>query len=91
MRGVRIRVSGRVQGVFFRNWTIGEAQARGIRGWVRNRLDGSVETLAFGEEDAVQDFIARCHEGPRAAQVESVDVEYAEGDPPQSFTRERTA
>ena len=42
MKGIRIRVSGRVQGVFFRNWTIDEAEARDIRGWVRNRPDGSV-------------------------------------------------
>ena len=43
MTGARIRVSGRVQGVFFRNWTIEQAQALGLTGWVRNRADGGVE------------------------------------------------
>ncbi|TFI58027.1 acylphosphatase [Sphingomonas parva] len=89
-RGARIRVSGRVQGVFFRNWTIEQAQALGLRGWVRNRADGSVEILAFGEEAALRALVAKCHEGPRAAQVARVEVEEAEGDAPVGFTRERT-
>ena len=87
---VRIRVSGRVQGVFFRNWTVDEARVLGLRGWVRNRLDGSVEILAFGEDRALRRFIERCHEGPRAAQVERVDVEQVEGEPPGGFSREPT-
>ena len=90
MKGARIRVFGRVQGVFFRNWTIDQAQALGLRGWVRNRRDDSVEILAFGEEDAIADLIARCHQGPPAAQVERVEVEEAEGEAPAGFTRERT-
>ena len=87
---IRIRLFGRVQGVFFRNWTIDEARARDIRGWVRNRSDGSVEILAFGEEEALAAFVVRCHQGPRAAEVERVEVEAAEGEPPVGFTRERT-
>ena len=90
MRGLRLRVSGRVQGVFFRNWAIDEARARGLLGWVRNRADGSVEILAFGEEAALAEFVARCHRGPRGAEVERVAVEEAEGAPPPAFTRERT-
>ena len=90
IRSVRIRVFGRVQGVFFRNWTIDEARARDIRGWVRNRADGSVEILAFGEGEALAAFVSRCHQGPRAAGVERVEVEEAEGEPPAGFTREGT-
>ena len=88
--GVRIRVTGRVQGVFFRNWTVDAAEALGISGWVRNRRDGSVEILAFGDEAALREFVGRCHRGPDAAQVDQVLVEAAEGDGPQGFTRERT-
>jgi acylphosphatase len=88
--GARIRVTGRVQGVFFRNWTVDAAEALGIRGWVRNRRDGSVEILAFGEDAALRGFIGRCRQGPDAAKVERVEVEEAEGEPPQGFTRERT-
>ena len=90
MKGARICVSGRVQGVFFRNWTIDQAQALGLTGWVRNRADASVEILAFGEERALHELIARCHQGPRAAQVDRVEVEEAEGEAPADFTRERT-
>ena len=88
--GARIRVTGRVQGVFFRNWTVDTAEALGISGWVRNRRDGSVEILAFGQEAALRELVGRCHRGPDAAQVERVQVEAAEGEAPQDFTREPT-
>ena len=88
--GLRIRVFGRVQGVFFRNWTVDEAHAFGVRGWVRNRLDESVEILAFADAAVLEAFVARCRQGPRAAQVERVEVEAADGDAPAGFTRERT-
>ena len=91
MKKLRIRVSGRVQGVFFRNWTIAEAQARGITGWVRNRRDGSVEILAFGDAPQIEAFVARCRHGPQQAHVERVEVEPAEGEPPAGFTRAPTA
>ena len=89
--GLRIRVSGHVQGVFFRNWTIAEARALGITGWVRNRADGSVEILAFGDGPALDALVQRCHDGPEHAQVERVEVEPAEGEPPQGFTRAQSA
>ena len=90
MNGARIRVTGRVQGVFFRNWTISEAQSLGIRGWVRNRADHSVEILAFGDSTAIEALVARCRRGPPAAQVERVDVEPEEGEPPEGFARAPT-
>jgi acylphosphatase len=70
---VRVLVSGRVQGVWFRGWTVETAAARGVRGWVRNRRDGSVEALLIGPEAAVEAVIAACHHGPQAARVESVE------------------
>lgn len=71
----RLRIRGRVQGVGYRYWAVGRARALGLRGWVRNRSDGSVEAVADGPQDALDAFIAACQVGPRAARVTSVDVE----------------
>jgi acylphosphatase len=90
MKGRRLRVAGRVQGVFFRNWTIDEARALGIRGWVRNRSDGSVEILALGDEEALDALLAKVRAGPRSARVERVDIEAVEEDAPEDFTRAST-
>lgn len=70
---VRVRIVGLVQGVWFRGWTVAEARRRGLAGWVRNRLDGSVEALFAGEEEAVEAMIASCRRGPGAARVRSVE------------------
>ncbi|MFN3389105.1 MAG: acylphosphatase [Allosphingosinicella sp.] len=91
MVGRRLRIHGRVQGVFFRNWTVEQAEALGVRGWVRNRHDGSVEALLFGSAEAVEALIARCREGPPAARVDRVEVEDAEGAAPDSFRKAPTA
>ena len=80
MSGIRVRVHGRVQGVFFRNWTMDRARALGVRGWVRNRRDGTVELAAFGEEEAVEALVAACRSGPPAAKVERIEVEQDEGE-----------
>jgi acylphosphatase len=86
MSGVRVRIHGRVQGVFFRNWTMDRARALGVRGWVRNRRDGSVELVAFGDDEALEALIAACRTGPPAAEVERIDVETEEGEgPPAGF------
>lgn len=74
---VRVIISGRVQGVWYRNWTIGEATARGLDGWVRNRRDGTVEALFSGAGTVIRDMIAACHDGPPLAKVLSVE-EHAE-------------
>jgi acylphosphatase len=63
-----------VQGVFFRDSVRRLAQQRGVSGWVANRADGTVEAVFEGEPDAVERLVAFCREGPRGAQVESVDV-----------------
>ena len=75
---VRVVVSGRVQGVRFRNWTVGEAEARDLDGWVRNRRNGSVEALFSGTKALVREMIAACHEGPPLARVDQVEESAAE-------------
>lgn len=68
----RYFVSGRVQGVGFRYWTSGKARHLGLVGWVRNRRDGRVEILAYGEKSAL-DLLGRDLEsGPSGAKVETV-------------------
>jgi acylphosphatase len=86
MSGCRVRIHGRVQGVFFRNWAMERARSLGVRGWVRNRLDGSVELVAFGEDEAVEALTAACRTGPPAARVDRIEVEIAQGEgPPAGF------
>ena len=67
------RVSGRVQGVYFRAWTRGVANEMGLRGTVRNRSHGSVEVHVIGSAVAVGEFEDKLWEGPAAAQVDGVD------------------
>ena len=74
MASRRIRVTGRVQGVSYRDWTRRKALGLGLDGWVRNRRDGSVEALLSGEPARIAEMIEACHEGPRAARVEGVEV-----------------
>jgi acylphosphatase len=70
----RVRVEGRVQGVFFRNEAQGRARTRGVAGWVRNDPDGSVEALFEGPREAVESLVDWCRRGPRGAQVDDVRV-----------------
>lgn len=71
---VRVRVSGRVQGVWFRGWITEMVKLIGVTGWVRNRRDGTVEALFCGEAEAVDEMISMCHDGPTHARVDRVDV-----------------
>jgi acylphosphatase len=71
---VRLRISGRVQGVWYRGWTVGKAQDLGLAGWVRNITDGSVEVLVNGPQEQVDRLIALCRKGPPAARVDDVDL-----------------
>lgn len=70
----RVLVSGRVQGVWFRESCRREAEAAGVAGWVRNNPDGTVEALLEGDEGAVQRVIEWMHTGPPLARVTAVDV-----------------
>jgi acylphosphatase len=71
----RVVVHGSVQGVLFRETTRRRANSRGVRGWVRNCSDGTVEALFEGAPDVVEEMIAFAGEGPRGAEVERVVVE----------------
>ena len=74
----RVHVSGLVQGVNFRWYTIQQARQRGVAGWVRNLPDGRVETVFEGARDAVDALIDWCRRGPRMAQVADVEVAWEE-------------
>lgn len=74
----RVRISGRVQGVFFRARTRDLASRLGLDGWVMNMPDGTVEAVFEGRETDVRDAVAWCGNGPRGARVESVDVDFLE-------------
>lgn len=78
-------IEGRVQGVFFRTWTVHEAEGRNLRGWVRNRLDGTVEALFSGTEADVNDMIEACRQGPPAARIDNVTQSPAEPPDTDSF------
>ena len=86
----RLRITGRVQGVWYRGWAVNAAKALDLDGWVRNRLDGSVEALVVGPEAAVEEFIRRCRRGPSGANVEQVDVEPAQGIVAEGFVQKPT-
>lgn len=86
----RIRVTGRVQGVWYRGWTVDQARSLELDGWVCNRGDGSVEILAEGPEEAIAELVRRCHDGPPAARVETVEVEESEEAAPAGFAGRAT-
>ena len=69
---VRLRVTGNVQGVGYRLWATRTAAGLGLRGWVRNRRDGSVEVLATGAPEAVTALVEACRHGPRSACVSNL-------------------
>jgi acylphosphatase len=71
-RAVLVRIEGRVQGVWYRGWTVQEAMSRRLSGWVRNRTDGSVEAVFAGPPDEVDEMILACHDGPPSAHVTKV-------------------
>lgn len=73
-RRVRARVSGAVQGVFYRQSARRIAASLGLSGWIRNRPDGKVELAAEGESASVERFIEWCRRGPAMAEVESVET-----------------
>ncbi|GAB4444724.1 MAG: acylphosphatase [Anaerolineae bacterium] len=71
-------VHGRVQGVNFRYYTVRKANELGLKGWVRNRWDGTVEALAEGPRTSLDRFVSWLRQGPSSASVVQVDVTWAE-------------
>src|SRR4051794_15179414 len=85
MRAMRLRIGGRVQGVGYRAWAMQMAARLGVRGWVRNRADGTVEALVIGDEPALAAMAEACRRGPRAAKVTDVSVAETEDDGSLAF------
>ena len=75
MKRYKLRIKGKVQGVWYRASARRKAGELGLRGFVRNEPDGSVYAEAEGEEAALQAFARWCREGPEMARVEQVEVE----------------
>ncbi len=67
-----VRITGRVQGVGYRDWLVEQAARHGVHGWVRNRRDGSVEALLHGEPACLAALMALCREGPPDADVTDI-------------------
>ncbi len=84
---------GRVQGVWFRGFTVRNARELGVSGWVRNRKDGTVEALFTGADQIVSELLARCTKGPPAAHVTNVisTPDPMPSPPPEGFVQRRTA
>jgi acylphosphatase len=77
-KAVRVRITGRVQGVGYRAWTVDEARQRELSGWVRNLADGDVEAVFSGPATVVDDMVEACRRGPSLARVNHVMIEVAE-------------
>ena len=85
MAATRFFVSGKVQGVWFRAFTVGHAQSLGLTGYARNLPDGRVEVLAMGEAVAIDALARFLHEGPPRARVDRVDRQPAVAEPANGF------
>jgi len=78
---------GRVQGVFYRDWTVQTARGLGLTGWVRNLPDDTVEALLEGDEGAIARMIDAMHDGPPRARVDRIDQREAQAQGFDSFER----
>lgn len=78
MKRAHVKIYGKVQGVWFRAHTKEMAEKLGIKGWVRNVPDGSVEAVFEGEEKNLEEMIRWCHHGPPLARVTKVEIKYEE-------------
>lgn len=80
VKTVHVRISGKVQGVWFRASTKQQAEQRNVSGWVRNTSDGKVEAVFQGEADAVDDLVSWCHQGSSMSDVSAVSVKALDAD-----------
>ena len=87
MTAIDLVIHGRVQGVFYRDWTVENARALGLAGWVRNRNDGTVAAHLEGDPAAVEDMVVRMGKGPIAARVDRIDRTVANFDSLTEFQR----
>lgn len=78
MKRVHLTISGEVQEVFYRYNSVEKAQILGLKGWVKNTLDGKVEIVAEGDRENLEKFIAWCRKGPSFAKVSGVIIDWEE-------------
>ncbi|XP_042502813.1 acylphosphatase-like [Macadamia integrifolia] len=83
-------IKGRVQGVFYMNWTLENVKQLGLKGWMRNRRDGSVEALFSGDPDSVNEMEQRCRCGHPDSMVNSLQVFLSDEVPGPGFDRRQT-
>ncbi|MDR6950889.1 acylphosphatase [Ancylobacter sp. 3268] len=88
--GVRLVIHGRVQGVGYRAWLADEAQRRGVRGWVRNRREGTVEAFLHADAAIREALIDACRRGPLAARVREIEIAEAADAVPDGFEQRPT-
>ncbi len=86
----RFFVEGHVQGVFFREWTVGKARELGLSGWVRNLQDGRVEIYAVGSAAVIERFASQLGDGSPASNVTNVEIKAAYIETINSFTRRQS-
>ena len=91
MKHLKVKIHGKVQGVYYRATTVEKARLIGVFGFVRNEKDGTVYIEVEGEEEKLDEFISWCHEGPERAVVEKVVVEEGEPKHYKNFITVRTA
>jgi len=86
-----VTITGRVQGVWYRGWTVDTARHLGLSGWVRNRTSGEVEALVQGDVSAVERFLALAWDGPSAARVDEVETRDVPPEELHGFEQRATA
>ncbi|MCP5382611.1 MAG: acylphosphatase [Kordiimonadaceae bacterium] len=86
----RLLISGRVQGVFYRDWTVRHARELHLDGWVRNRTDGTVEALIVGPEEDVNKMVKYCQNGPPRSKVDNIEISEAIGITKKGFFQKPT-
>jgi len=91
MISIRVVISGKVQGVGYRAWTVGTASKMALKGWVRNRSDGTVEAVFHGEEEVIHRMVEACKDGPAASHVNGItSYHYTEEFPDMGFVAKPT-
>ena len=90
LKSVHVTIQGRVQGVWYRGWTVDQAQALGLCGWVRNLSNGDVEAVFSGEPDKVNEMLEKCWQGPPLARVDGVMVTETTAPENKSFLQKST-
>ena len=87
---MRLVIAGRVHGVGFRAFVVREASALGLKGWVRNRADGTLEAVVSGADAQVKVMVGKCTRGPSAALVTHIDMESAPAPSEADFVAKAT-